>query len=416
MNDEKNQLALFKFSLIAPVVNNTYTEFSKAAYYRSMASKEHKLPSGETARYSADTIKKWYQAYMKKGFDTLIAKSRNDLGKPRSFDAQVSNRIFEIRGEFPYITGKLIHQKLMEEGLINLSSTSLSSVHRFLRENNLKRTTNNLECRAFEMEYANDCWQSDTTHAARIEIGGKKYKTYLISIIDDASRMLVHGQFFLNDNAVNMQTCLKRAIAKFGIPKKLFVDNGPSFKNSQLDIICASLGIVLARSRPYQPRGKGKIERIFRTIKDGWLNGIDWNQFDSLESINKGFNEYMSSNYTNKIHSSIETSPRERYLEDISRVKNIPTEVLEEHFLHRVTRKVNNDATISIDKRKYEVPQKYISHSVYIRYSPHDLNTAYIYDVNNKRCENIGIVKKVDNSKIVREILDYSRLSNPGAK
>ena len=35
-------------------------------------------------------------------------------------------------------------------------------------------------------------------------------------------------------------------------------------------LICASLGIILINAKPYSPENKAKIERSFRTIKDGW--------------------------------------------------------------------------------------------------------------------------------------------------
>lgn len=63
-------------------------------------------------------------------------------------------------------------------------------------------------------------------------------------------------RYVLYDNAINFQIVLKKAIAKYGVPKKLFVDNGGPYKNDQLSMICASLGIALIHSRPYSPKVK----------------------------------------------------------------------------------------------------------------------------------------------------------------
>ena len=60
-------------------------------------------------------------------------------------------------------------------------------------------------------------------------------------IIDDHSRLLVGGELFYNDNAYNFQKVLKDAIATYGIPDKLYVDNGCSYSNEQLSMICVSL-------------------------------------------------------------------------------------------------------------------------------------------------------------------------------
>lgn len=90
-----------------------------------------------------------------------------------------------------------------------------------------------------------DYRQADTSHGPVISIGGKKTHTYLIQIIDDASRLIVGCEFFLNDNAINFQSVFKQAIKTYGIPKKIFVDNGTPYKNLQFQTICACLGTVL---------------------------------------------------------------------------------------------------------------------------------------------------------------------------
>jgi len=93
-----------------------------------------------------------------------------------------------------------------------------------------------------------------------IKVNGLKRQTYLITFIDDASRLILHGEFFFNDNAVNMQIVFKKAIAKYGVPKKLFVDNGSSYRNDQLHLICASLGTVLIHTKAYSPESKGYVK------------------------------------------------------------------------------------------------------------------------------------------------------------
>lgn len=416
MNEEEmKELALFRFSLIAPVVNKTYNTKSKMEYFRTVASKQHILPNNQTASYSVASIKGWYLDYKKGGFDSLIPKSRSDIGKPRVINNEAIVKIHDIKAKFPYITGKLVYQKLIEEGYIKMSSTSMSAVLRYIRENNLKRNQVFPEDRkAFEMEFANDCWQSDTTHGPVIKVSGQKHQTYLITLLDDASRIITHGEFFFNDNAVNMQIVFKKAIKKYGVPKKLFVDNGGSFKNDQLRLICASLGLVLIHAKPYSPESKGKQERMFRTIKDNWLNGVDWNDFDSLESLNSGFNKYLNEKYMNVIHSSLEITPRERYLQDSERIKYIPATDLDNHFLHRVTRRVNNDATIQLHTKLFEVPQKYIAQKINVRYSPMDLDVAYIFNDRSVLQETIYPLRRVDNSKIKRKSIDYSSFEQGG--
>lgn len=409
--EDFEKIALFRFSLIAPLVNDTYEASSKMQYLRNIASKEHKLPDGTEVKLAASTIKKWYLNYKNIGFDGLIPKIRNDAGKPRTIRHDAIEKISEIKVVYPYITGKMIYQKLVEDGYIKASNVSVASIYRYLRENNLnRRQIQPIERKAYEMEYANDCWQADTSVGPKIIIDETKTQTYLILFIDDASRLIVHAQFFTRDNAVNMQEVFKKAISKFGIPKRLFVDNGASYKNNQLSTICASLGVALIHTRSYSPESKGKSERSFRTLKDGYINAVDWNSFESLDHLNSEFNKYLTNEYTNKIHSSINSTPKDRYLRDLDRIKYKSEEELDNCFLHRVTRRVRTDSTIILLSKYFEVDQKYIGQTINIRYSPIDLNQAYIFDLNNKLIDIIYPLKKIDNSKIKRKNIDYSKM------
>ncbi|HBY21270.1 MAG TPA: integrase [Clostridiales bacterium] len=415
MNDKDlNEIALFRFSLIAPVVNDSFCEHSKSEFFRNIASKPYILPDGSQVSFAAATIKHWFLDYRKYGFDALIPKTRKDLGKPRNIDNNAIRKIHEIKGEFPHITGKLVYQKLVEEGYIKVSATSLATVLRYIRDNNLKRSQlSPIDRRAFSMEFANDCWQSDTTHGPVITIDGKNRQTYLITFLDDASRLILHGEFFFNDNAVNMQKVFKKAISKYGVPKKLFVDNGASYKNDQLGFICASLGTVLIHSKPYSPESKGKIERSFRTIKDNWMNGINWNNYHNLDELNADFNIYLADGYTNTVHSALDMTPRNRFMQDYTKVKFIPQELLDSHFLHRFSRMVRTDATISIDNRFFEVPATFIGQRINIRFSPITPLVAFIFDNSGNCTDEIRVLNRVDNSKVKRSSIDYSKLSNP---
>lgn len=413
MDDKKaHEIALFRFSLIAPVINQTFEAPSLSEFFRQIASKSHSFPDGSQVKYSSGTIKKWYLTYKNHGFDALIPKTRDDIGKPRVLDNNAIEKIHSLKEQFPYITGTLVYSKLIEDGYIKATVTSKATVLRYIRDNNLKRSQlQPVDRKAFEMEFANDCWQSDTSHGPIITVNGQKRHTYLIAFIDDASRLIPYGEFFFNDNAINLQAVFKKSVSIYGVPKRIYVDNGASFKNEQLSLICASLGTALIHTAPYTPQSKGKVERMFRTIKDKWMNGIDWSEFNSLEELNSDFNIFLNQSYNNTIHSAIKTTPRERFLKDINKIKYIPLEDIENKFLHRVTRRVSNDATVSLNNMQFETPPKYIGLKINIRYSPIDLDKAYIFDNNNKLQDVIYPLRRVDNSKVKRNTIDYSKIT-----
>lgn len=249
----------------------------------------------------------------------------------------------------------------------------------------------------------------DTSHGPIITIDGKKVQTYLIQLIDDASRLIVGYRFFLRDNAINFQLVLKQAIKTYGIPKRLFVDNGTPYKNQQLKLICATLGTALIHSKPYSPQSKAKIERSFRTVKDKFLNCKDWTKYNSLDKLNQEYSEFIIKEYNSKFHSGINDIPRNRFQRDSDKIKfAFSHEEVDNMFLHVDERTVALDSTIRLDGKDFEVPQKYIKQRILIKYQPDDLSFAYISDNTTKTLQKIYPVDKIANSKIKRNLISYS--------
>ena len=156
--NDKNAIALFKFAIIAPLVNNNYEYKSKEAFYRAASLKKYVLPNGKETTINAGTIKKWYLDYNKNGFESLKPKYRKDIGSSRTIPIECVDKIIEFKEKYPYITGKAIYNKLIENGDILAKNVSLASLYRFLN-NNKFHTHNITERKAFEMEFANDCRQ-----------------------------------------------------------------------------------------------------------------------------------------------------------------------------------------------------------------------------------------------------------------
>ena len=157
--------------------------------------------------------------------------------------------------------------------------------------------------RRYEKEHINELWCGDSSVGPYIKINGKKIKTYMIALIDDASRMIVGIKLFENDNFVNLMSVIKSAISKYGKPKYFNFDNGKSYKNEQMILLAARIGSVIRYCEPYSPESKSKIERWFRTCKDHWMRVIDWNSFKSIKELERSLLEYVNK-YNNSIHSS----------------------------------------------------------------------------------------------------------------
>ena len=402
-----NEIALFRYGLIAPVVTNTFEEASKSEYFKKVASKKY-IVNGHEEQYSWQTIKWWYLKYLKDGYNALINKTRNDCHSSRKLKDETINRIKELKKEFPHISGTLIYNKLSEDGFINPNDICLGTVLKFIRDNKIIfNETENIDRRAFVMENANDCWQADTSHGPYLTINGKKTLTYLIAIIDDASRLIVGARFYYNDNSYNLQDIFKSAIKKYGVPKKLFVDNGSTYKNDQFNIICANLGLVLIHARPYSGASKGKVERFFHTMKETWMRGLNWNDIKSIDELNNLLDEFINK-YNNSNHSSLKDendeniSPNTRWFKDYNKIKKLDNNFIDIAFLHTAYPTIRSDAIAYIKSHEFEVDMKYIGKKITVKYNPFDFSTAWIYD-DGKLIEDIHLVNKVDNSKVKRK-------------
>ncbi|AOZ77269.1 integrase [Clostridium pasteurianum DSM 525 = ATCC 6013] len=404
MLKEFNQkIALFRYSLIAPIITNTFTQTSVKDYLAEIAAKSYTLPNGKKKEYSPATIKGWLVQYRKYGIDGLYPKSRADKGTSRKISNETKEFIINSKLNSPKKTAKYIYHEVIAKGFESETSISLSTVTRFI--NKAKIGSKKLvpdDRRAFEFEFSNECWQSDVSVGPYLTIEDKKFKTYIIAFLDDSSRVIVGCKAFFKDDLLSLMSVFKDAVASKGIPKKVFVDNGKIYKSEQFHLICAALGSILSFARPYSPQSKGKIERWFQTMQKQWMNSINWNDFKSIDLLNESLSGYVNS-YNNTIHSSINKKPIDKYMSNVENIRFIDSKTeLDYLFLYKVLRTVKNDSTVSIGTKIFEVPLKYVGDKINIRYDPSSIDKAYIFSQDGKLEDTIFPVKKIDNSKIRR--------------
>ena len=384
MNEQNNLsdaalVAQFRFALIAPVIQDLFPDATKTAYYKRVTENPLKLPDGTTKEYDYKTVEKWVSQYRLGGIDALMPRERSDKGTSRALPDTAIEEIYRLKEAFPRLNATQIHQKLIADSFIP-ATVSVDAVQRFIKHNDLKsaRNPNVRDRKAFEEDMFGKMWQADTCYLPHITEDGQCRRVYCVMIIDDHSRLLVGGELFYNDNAANFQKVLKDAIATYGIPDKLYVDNGGPYCNEQLSLICGSVGTVLLHTRVRDGASKAKVARHFRTLKERWLYTLDVASISSLAEFNSLLKDYMRS-YNTTFHTGIDCTPFSRYQDTKSHSRTPQSrEWLEECFLNRITRKVNKDSTVSINKMSFDVPMQFISMKVDIRYQPSDMDTAFI--------------------------------------
>lgn len=396
-------MASFRLAVIQPAFNGTFPDRNKQAYYIRLSQKPFKLPDGREVRYSPGTFSCWESDYRKKGFDALLPKQQADKGHSRRLDPDVIAKIYELRERFPRLSASGIREKMIADGIIGAADASVSTFQRFIRNNHLKGASapGMKDRRAFEEEFSTGMYQADTLYGPCINEDGTAKRTYLIMILDDKSRLITGGRFFYQDNSTNFQLVLHDAIATYGIPKKLYVDNGSPYKNQQLSLICGQLGTLLIHTPVRDGASKGKVERNFRTLRSRFLNALEPSSIRDISALNSLLADYIRSHNTS-LHSATGMTPYTRYMEDLSHIR-MPENAgwLDECFLHRIKRRVRGDSTVMIDKKLYDVPMEFIHSSVEVRYRPGEPESAFILD--EGRRFPLRLTDKTANSKTKRE-------------
>lgn len=417
MNKNKNlatatQIAQFRFALIAPVIQDLYPDVSRTAYYKRVTEKPLTLPDGSVKEISFKTLEKWVSNYQRFGFDALMPNERSDKGSTRVLPDTAIEEIYSLKKDYPRLNATQIYDRLIQNGTIP-PTVSVCAVQRFIKRNDLKsaRNPNMRDRKAFEEDAFGNMWQTDTCYFPHITEDGRSRRVYAVCIIDDHSRLIVGAGLFYADSAANFQKVFKDAIATYGIPTKLYADNGAPYSNEQLSLICGAVGTVLLHTKVRDGASKAKIERFWRTTKERWLYGLNTEPIRSLDEFNELFREYIRS-YNTTMHSGIGCTPFERYQASKDSIR-IPRSKkwLDECFLNRIVRKVRKDSTVSIDKVSYDVPMQFIDQKVEIRFRPGEMDSAMIiYD--NERYP-LRVTDKNENCHVKRNngpSLDYSKL------
>lgn len=396
---KRKAIALFKYSLIAPVLMDNVTV--QISYFREMAQREHDVPHHGRKKYKALTFKKWLQMYRRHGFDVLYPRERNDRGKSRKIDSQLQQDIKDSLAAYPFLNGSALHRLLVSEGKIRVGGINEGTLRKYIRDNQLRKQFPPDARKKFEKKHINQLWTTDCMHGPylQLENQSRKHKVFLIAAIDDHSRMICARGWFSHENSTALETALKEGIGRYGLPQRLYCDNGSIFSSHHLQMACARLGIALIHSKPYDSPSRGKIERYFRTVRDKFLATLQQEEISNLEQLNDLFEHWLEKEYHKHLHTGIGETPMNRFLKDEStRIIRVSQHELDNAFQVTIHRKVKNDATISFNSHLYECPPQFIGTKIEIRYpsdKPQDL-TIYLNDKPLAKINKVNLHENAD--------------------
>src|ERR1051326_2470761 len=209
--------------------------------------------------------------------------------------------------------------------------------------------------------------------------GGGRMQVFLHATLDDASRLIPHAQFYASQGLDACLDCLRQAVQARGAPIRLYMDNAKIYRSPQLARIAASVGMLIVHTPPYQPEGRGKIERFFRSCREQFLNNLDRKQTLSLEELNDRLWAWLDV-YHHTEHSSLGTTPLLRWQRDIEHIRQLPPATdFRRLFFHRLDRVVRRDGTFLLQNRFDEPPPHLAGETIEARFDPLDPAVVEIY-------------------------------------
>ena len=375
----RREVALFRFSVIMDLLSLPAGSAASGVLMRDKASRTHLIPGTYRTRIAVETIRDWLRAYRDFGFDALYPKRRSDRGKQRRLPPEVVRQLVEIKERDPNLAVREVIRRARAGGVPEEVNLAPSTVYRLLRHEGLTDRAGEpppKDRRRFAYREAGELWMSDVMHGPAVGSDGddkrRRRKTYLIAFLDDATRVIPHAAFAFSESADRFLPVFKQALIRRGLPLRLYVDNGASYRSLHLAVICASLGISLIHARPYQPAGKGKIERFFRTLRGQFLPLLGSDDTGSLAAINRRLGAWIEGEYHRTPHRGLDDqTPLDRWALCADNLRQAGPEIDLNHlFRYQFKRRVGKDRTVTLQGTLYEVDASLVGHNVILLQDP----------------------------------------------
>lgn len=378
---KKQKIALFRYGIIAELAGLRQMERGeRERLTRQIVSQSWDVPYSGRSFIGRSTLRQWVKRYRDSDgkLESLFPTPREDKGRMRSLDEETQAVLLKLKRELGRVSLPVLLKTARLRKLLQADcKTSPQSIYRlFKREGLSDEDVVKQDMRKYEAELPNDIWQSDCMHGPQVLCDGKLRKSYLFAFLDDHSRLIIHGEFYLKENLENFMNCLQKALAKRGLPRKLYVDNGPSFRSHHLEHVCASLSTALIHATPYRPEGRGKIERFWGTVRRQFL-ALQQEPL-TLAQLNERLHDFLDRDYNLREHSATGEKPFERFVRHVELVRQAPKN-LSDFFRKRALRKVDRDRTVSLCGRLYEAKVELIGKTISLLYHEDDPTRVEVF-------------------------------------
>jgi putative transposase len=396
-----------------------------------------------THHISKSTIGRWIKRYREKGLAGLAdVQVRSDKGTSRRLPAEAVTLIEGLALQTPPRSVAAIHRQVCTIAKARgWNVPSYDSVYRIIKKlDPALLTLAHQGAAAYHEEYdllyrreathANAMWQADHTplDVWLLDEAGKPAKPYLTAIEDDYSRMIVGYRLsFQPATALTTALTLRQAIwrkedprwSACGIPSVFYTDHGSDFTSKHMEQVAADIGMELVFSEKGKPRGRGKVERFFRSVDQLFLQDVPGytpkgyakaEATFTLPAFEQRFRKWLLEDYHYRIHSETGCLPKDRW-ESGGFVPRMPASMTQLDLLLLTvakTRRVQQDG-IHFQNHRYMDTNlaAFVKEEVLIRYDPADMGEIHVFYQDRFLCR--AICAELSGEKVSLKDIERAR-------
>lgn len=194
----------------------------------------------------------------------------------------------------------------------------------------------------------------------------------LVAVIDDATSKVMGAEFFKSESMFACFKVLSEIFKNHGLPSVIYVDRAGMYGGakrtnfSQLVRALEELGVQIIYAN--SPEGKGRIERLFRTLQDRLIPEMRLREIKTYDAANA----FLQSEYLPHLHNPRFSSTAEN---STPAWRAIPQHIkLGDIFCVKEKRRIAKDHTFSYEGNKYlittELKYSIYNHDVEVRLTP----------------------------------------------
>lgn len=353
-------VAMFRHGVIGALTQAEMDRGQLAKAFEELSQQRFVPPRAKKSRtFSAATLERWFYAYKKHKLEGLKPRRRKDRGRAKRLKPEARKLLCDVRREHPSASVPLILRTLETQGQLKKDAVSATTLRRLFVDEGLDRiglrdgggTKTRLRWQA---ERPGALWHGDVCYGPALKIDGKSKPLRIHGLMDDASRYVVALEAHHTEREIDMLGIFVRALRRQGPPDAFYLDNGSTYRGDTLAIACARIGITLVHARPYDPEARGKMERFWRTLREGCLDFLG--SLSSLHDVNVRLWAFLDAHYHLSPHAGLlGQTPANVFQQAPPRLDTFDEAKLREALTTRMRRRVRRDCTVAIAGKTYEL-------------------------------------------------------------